>query len=440
MIVRVQRFDSRRPANVAPLVAFCLVPIMGIAALVMDIGLLRDERRQAVTAADAAALAGATDLFTNYTKNAGVDKSGTAVKSALTTAKANGFAQNGSNSTVTVNVNPSNYQGGPFAGTQIPAGYVEVIINFTQQRTFSRVWGDALLTGQVRCVARGTYTPASPGILVLDPTDNNTLDLTAQGDVTVTGGGAIVVNSTSANGGATLTSSGNATATNINLSGPKYNQSNSGTLKGTVNYNVPQTPDPLASLPEPSQPASPSPLPTGYDNNNGINYSGSANIDLYPGYYGGINITGSGSATLHANSDGSPGIYYIGSHGFSMTNSGGISGSNVLVYSAGTGNISLTGSGSLNLTPPTSGIYKGISLFQERSSNKQISVTAQGNMNVTGTIYAASAKFTLTGQGAYSNPFGSQWIAYQLVVTGSGSFTVQYSGNASPVRSIQLVE
>jgi hypothetical protein len=123
-----------------------------------------------------------------------------------------------------------------------------------------------------------------------------------------------------------------------------------------------------------------------------------------------------------------------------MTSTGGISGSNVLIYSAGTGNISITGSGSLNLSPPTSGTYKGISIFQERSSNKQISVTAQGNMNVSGTLYAASAKFTLTAQGNYSNPFGSQWIAYQLVVTGSGSFTVNYGGTATPMRSIQLVE
>src|SRR5260370_34889716 len=135
-----------------------------------------------------------------------------------------------------------------------------------------------------------------------------------------------------------------------------------------------------------------------------------------------------------------PASIYIGSHGFAMASAGGISGSNVLGYSDGTGNISLTGSGSLNLSPPTSGTYKGIAIFQERSSNKQISVTAQGNMSVTGTLYAASAKVTLTAQGNYNNPFGSQWIAYQLVVTGSGSFTVDYSGLATPIRSIQLVE
>jgi hypothetical protein len=61
-------------------------------------------------------------------------------------------------------------------------------------------------------------------------------------------------------------------------------------------------------------------------------------------------------------------------------------------------------------------------------------------MNMTGTFYAAAANVTITGQGGYNNPIGSQWIAWQLAVTGSGSFTVNYNGQATPVRLIQLVE
>src|ERR1700722_30271 len=95
------RFDYRRPGKVAPLVAVCLVPIMGMAALVFDLGMLRDERRCAVVAADSAALAAATDLYTNWNTNAGVDTSGSAVTSAKTTAAANGFPNSG-NTTVNV--------------------------------------------------------------------------------------------------------------------------------------------------------------------------------------------------------------------------------------------------------------------------------------------------------------------------------------------------
>jgi hypothetical protein len=218
---------------------------------------------------------------------------------------------------------------------------------------------------------------------------------------------------------------------------------------GQVNYNVPATPDPLANLPEPAQPVLPVLTPatlgmlgSGYSLNNGINDSSNGNrtIDLYPGYYAGIKVSGNDQIVLHDNLDGSPGIYYIGSQGLSITNAGGITGSNVMIYSDGTGSISLTGSGSVALSPPTSGTYKGITLFQERSSNKQVSITGQGNMNMTGTFYAAKAKVSITGQGGYNNPIGSQWIAWQLYVTGSGSFTVNYNGQASPVRDIRLVE
>jgi hypothetical protein len=432
--------NGRRRGSVAPMVAVCLVPILGITALALDLGLLRDNRRRAVVAADAAALAAAVDLFTNYYTNAGADPSGTAVRSARTTAAANGFPA----TTVTATTWPNLYQGGPLAGTQIPRSYVEVIINSTQQRYFSAVWGTDNLRVTARAVARGQYHPAAPGILVLDPTDNNTLDLTAAGNVTVTNGGAITVDSQSANGGATCTSTGNAVADVINLSDGVFNHSNSGTLIGQINYNVPPTPDPLAALPEPpNQPYPPTPpnLPgLNYSTSQGVNYSGTAQLDLYPGHYEGINITGSGPVVLHNNTDGSPGIYYIGSQGFSVTNAGGVTGSNVLVYSAGTGNISLTGSGSVSLTPPTTGTYQGISVFQERSSNRQINITAQGNMNIAGTFYAAGAKVSITAQGNLTNNIGSQWIAWQLAVTGTGSMTVNYNGQATPVRNIQLVQ
>jgi hypothetical protein len=441
--MRFKSPNEPRRGKVVALVALALIPMMGFAAIAIDGGMLLSDRRQAQRAADSAALAAATDLYTRWKANGGADSGAKAATSAQTTATANGYNNDGVTNTVVVNIPPKS---GTFNGQK---GYAEVLITYQQGRFFSRIWGSSTLQVTARAVARGTYTPASPGILILDPTDNNTLDVTATGNVTVTNGGAIDVDSTSANGGATCTSTGNIVADTINLSGPKYNSSNSGTLLGTINYNVPQTPDPLAALTEPSQPALPS-LPasvlallgSNYSLNNGVNDSGNQGntINLYPGYYAGIKVTGNDQIVLNDNADGSPGIYYIGSQGLSITNAGGITGSNVMLYSAGTGNISLTGSGSMSLSPPTSGTYKGITLFQERSSNKQISITGQGNMNMTGTFYAAAANVSITGSGNYSNTIGSQWIAYQLYVTGSGSFTVNYSGQATPVRSIQLVE
>jgi Flp pilus assembly protein TadG len=426
-----------RRGAVAVLVAVCLIPMLAVVAIVLDGGVLLDDRRQAQTAADAAALAAATDLFNYYKTNQGADPGKTAKTSALTTAKADGYNNDGTTSVVTVNIPPKS---GPFTGK---AGYVEILITYNQPRFFSNVLGSGSLTVTARAVARGLYTPSSPGILVLDPTGNNSLDVTASGGVTVTNGGAIDVDSNSASGGLTITNTGNVTADTINLSDNTYNHSNSGDAIGTINYKQPATPDPLALLPEPSQPSAPSLTGTAlaaYSTNNGINYSGTTTLDLYPGYYPGLNLSSSGGVVLHDNLDGSPGIYYIGSHGLSATNAGGISGSNVMIYSAGTGNISLTGSGNVTLSPPTTGTYEGITLFQERSSTKQVSITAQGNMTVSGTFYAAAAKVAITGQGNFTNTVGSQWIAYDLAVTGSGSLNVSYNGLASPLRQIQLVE
>jgi Flp pilus assembly protein TadG len=433
-----------RKGKVVALVALCLIPILGVVSIAVDGGMVMTDRREIQRAADHAALAAAVDIFTNWNTNQGADPSGNAAKSAKTTATANGFTDDGGKTTtVTVNIPPTS---GTFNGV---TGYAEVIITYKQSRYFSYIWGDSKINVAARAVARGSYNPASPGILILDPTDNNTLNVTCTGNVTVTNGGAIDVDSTSANGGATCSNTGNIVADTINLSGPTYNHSNTGTLIGTINENVPKTPDPLATLPEPSQPGTPilsaatlALLGSSYSTNNGLNDSGNQGltIDLYPGYYKGISVTGNDKIVLHDNLDGSPGIYYIGSGGFSVTNAGGISGSNIMVYSAGTGNISLTGSGNVSLSPPTSGTYQGISMFQERSSNKQISITGQGNLNMTGTFYAAAAKVSITGSGNYTNPIGSQWIAWQLYVTGSGSFTVNYNGKATPQRLIQLVE
>ena len=236
--------DRARRGNVVVLVAVSLVPILGVAAISIDGGMLLSDRRAAQRAADCAALAAAIDLFTNSNTYGGTDPNGTAKESALTTAAANGFKNDGANSTVTVNIPPLS---GVAAGQKYTA---EVLITYNQGRFFSNIFGTGKLPVTARAVARGKYTAAGPGILILDPTDNNTLNVTASGGVTVTNGGAIDVDSKSPNGGATCTNTGNIQAATINLSDNTYNHSNSGTLIGNINYNVPPTPDPLAALPE----------------------------------------------------------------------------------------------------------------------------------------------------------------------------------------------
>src|SRR5687767_10405792 len=90
----------RRRGVIVVLVAVCLAVILAFVAIAIDGGGLLEERRQAQATADAAALAAAEDLFRNYPRNKGIDQSGTAKSAALEIAAANGYSNDGTNSTV----------------------------------------------------------------------------------------------------------------------------------------------------------------------------------------------------------------------------------------------------------------------------------------------------------------------------------------------------
>jgi len=87
--------------------------ILTIVALGMDGGRIMEERRHAQAIADSAALAAAADLYANWWTNQGKDPSDSAKKAAAEIAAANGYANDGTTSVVTVNVPPTS---GAFAG------------------------------------------------------------------------------------------------------------------------------------------------------------------------------------------------------------------------------------------------------------------------------------------------------------------------------------
>src|SRR5262245_2032420 len=113
-----------RTGIVVVLVAVCLVVLLGVVAISLDGGALLNERQHAQAVADAAALAAATDLFYNYWFTQGLDPNGTAKASALATAAANGYANDGVTTTVTVNIPPKS---GDYVGK---ASYAEVLVQF----------------------------------------------------------------------------------------------------------------------------------------------------------------------------------------------------------------------------------------------------------------------------------------------------------------------
>jgi Putative Flp pilus-assembly TadE/G-like len=405
---------------VLPLVAVSLIPILGMVAVTLDLGLLLTQRRIAQTTADSAAMAASDQLFQSYMQNKGMDTDGKAQQAALAVAAANGYSNDGTQSTVTVNIPP---QSGYFVGQP---SYAEVIVKYLQPRSFARIWSAGSDTISARSVAQGQWAGKQIGILVLDPTGSQALSGGGGGTLTTTA--KVLVNSNSvaaaATGGGSI-----LTAPEFDITG---GYSGSG-FNGTLKTGVTPTPDPLAYLPPPD----PATMPI--QSNNKLTISNGTQT-LQPGVYkGGISVSGQGGIVMQ------PGIYYMQGGGFSFTGQGSLLAPGVMIYNAPKNSndiVSIQGSGkgAVNVTPPSSGLYQGLSIFQDRNAATSMDISGNGNFSFLGTFYAAKALLKISGNSP-DNYIGSQYITYDLSVSGTGGVQIVWDANlVARFRNIGLVE
>jgi Putative Flp pilus-assembly TadE/G-like len=405
--------------------ALCMTCLFGFVALAADVGIMLREKRLVQTAADSAAIAGASDL--NY---------GNATTSAQAAAGQNGFTTGGA--MVTVNSPPLN---GPHSGV---SGYVEVIVSQVQPTLFMGFFGRSSLTVSARAVATNLAT-ASNCMFLLGPSGPD-INLTGAGGLSVPVCGII------ANSDVSISGSGSVDSKSIGVAAPSpgYTDSGSGTFNPLPIAGIAPISDPLAFIPQPSVPS--------YPSCSAYSESGSSAVTVPPGCYSGLSLTGSGAVTL------SPGNYefngpvifggsgaitlgsgmYIFNTGasISLSGAGGVTGSGVTFYvTSAAGPFSLSGSDSLTLTAPTSGTYDGILFFQQRGDANAFSLGGSGSMNMTGIFYMPSAPLNLSG--AASETFAAAFVARQLNLSGSGSVTLNdynLTNSSSPLTSVRLVE
>ena len=149
--------------------------------------------------------------------------------------------------------------------------------------------------------------------------------------------------------------------------------------------------DPYASLAEPST--------SGMTNYGSETLSGNSSATIKPGIYSQITVSGNGTLTLDS------GLYLIEGGGFSISGNASVTGTGVTIFNAGSkypstggtyGSISLSGNGTYNLTPPTSGTYAGIVIFQSRDNSKALTISGNAS-GMTGTIYAPAAALAESG-------------------------------------------
>jgi hypothetical protein len=454
--------DTRRRGVVAVFVAFCLIAITGMAAVAIDGGLLYLELRNARTTADAAAMAAACDLYQNYPTNQGRDPNGTAAAAASTVAASNGYTNDGTNSVVTINIPPKS---GIYTGQ---AGYAEILVTKNVQRAFSRIWSDTAIPVVSRAVSRGAWIAPNAGVLILNYQGKG--DLNSQGNAAFTEtGGPVIVNS---NNASAVLVSGNGL-----LKAPEFDITGGIQLSGGGNMSTEPTPDqiytgthptpdPLAYLPPPTMP------PAGTMTKTSLG-SGNTQYTLTPGTYSNLPTFNTGDVVIlqQASANSAGGIFYINGGGFKSTGasitvdpstSGGVMIYNAPASTANSEKIQITGnaSGTVNLSPLSSGPYSGMMLWQDRNSPVPVLVEGNGNFSVNGTFYAAGAPLNINGNGQTStgtstgyyldsngNPvygssrIGSQYVSQDLALGGNGNISINYQGPlAARTRIITLVE
>jgi Flp pilus assembly protein TadG len=432
---------------VAVQVTLTLTALLSVAALSLDVGVLLAERRHAQAVADAAALSGAIDLYTNYQTYSGNDSKGTAKTSALTTAKDNGYTNDGTTSTVTVNIPPTS---GNFSGK---AGYVEVIVQYNQTRGFSRVLGAGTIPVKARAVATGRWVVPKGGILALDPTASGSI--TASGGGTINANGGTVIDNSNNNSALIANGGGTITANEIDITGSYSATVGTPGLSTTPKTGLSPTPDPYAYLSAPTAP------PAGTITKKSLGGGGFL-YTLTPGSYGGSGdpkipnfnsndqvVFEQASYGYQSSYSGSGGIYYLASggltsNGATMTMDSKTSGG-MMFYNAGTGspdkiNIAGSSTGTVNLGGLTSGIYQGLLVFQARGATEDVSLTGNGSFTMEGALYSPSGTLKLAGNGSLSI-MGSNLVADQISISGNGNVTVDYNGYTQPrARYIGLVE
>lgn len=350
------------------------IVLMGFAGLGIDVGMMRYDKRLQQTAADAAALAGASNIV-----------SGGVTAGAKAASSTNGFTDGTNNVTVTVNNGPTS---GPHNGD---AAYVEVLVAAVQPTFFMRVLGINTQTVTARAVATTLTSGVQNGCLYTLGTPSSTI----QG-VNINGNATLNATSCGIIDNGNFDPTGGALQVNAGTFGVSGTCNGSGCGKASVTcadqssadcpaYGTPAGGNPLASLTPPCSPC------TG-----GTALSANGTQTFNPGTYTSISLSGNGTVTFN------PGTYIIDSSaGFTCSGTPTIVANGVTFYFVNGATINCTGNDSITFSAPTSGTYAGILFYQQPcppgTSCPGPSLGGNTGSSYTGVIYFPSSQVTFFG-------------------------------------------
>ncbi|MCE5185272.1 MAG: Tad domain-containing protein [Planctomycetaceae bacterium] len=149
-----------------------------------------------------------------------------------------------------------------------------------------------------------------------------------------------------------------------------------------------------------------------------------------PGYYaGGIIKPGAGQIVLQS------GTYHLG-NGINIANAQCEIIANGVTLHIVDGAVNINGA-DLTLSPPTSGDYAGVSMFQSRTNTDKALIVGNADLQLTGLLYFPNAALEIGGTGCI---MGNQLIANTIEVRGNSLINVPYLGSPEIAKRSYLVE
>jgi hypothetical protein len=430
--MNARRYDRHRGevGQTAIVFAFVAVIVVGITALVIDVGLAYRQESRLQAVADAAALAAAQELPSDP---------GEAEAVALAYIEAHGITADDDKYSIAIST--------PYNDDD---SLIEVEIEGEVDYFFGSVVGVSGANAHGRSVADADVGEGDPlsdaSIIALDPDSCKALEINAS--ATLKAEGPIMINSNCSNFAAEI-SCGSTCKAEGGIESVGGVKADNKCIECDVTTIQPFA-DPLASLLPPCFTGGPSPcedvgiLPVRHGTAANPQTLTNSNFDFQPGvYYGGIDIGGTVK-------NWAPGVYVIAGGGLKINTSTAFQADGVMIYNTNDpgcpscskgsfGKVEMNTSASAKMSGMASGPYKGLLFFQDRLNTEPAKFNPSSNF-ARGTVYFPSAHVEL-------NPSADariQIIANTIKINNSASFTADYDGDSFVVGDgrpvVRLIE
>lgn len=446
------------------LAAVALVALLGVMGLAIDMGVLRYDKRLQQTAADAAAIAGASDLPYNTAGSSAI------ISAAQYASASNGYTDTTGGGCATpstdlaigaVSVTVCNPPiSGPHTGD---TKYVEAYVSAGHPTFFMRILGDTRKTVTARAVATDVSGGEGSGCLYTLGAPTSSIEgVNVNGNPTLNAPTCGIVDNGNFN------TKGNALVVTASTFGTSGDWSNDGTKPGDVTCTsqsgacpetgVPATGDPLSSLQPPCTSCSGGntiSISGGGDANcgTGCTYSSSDNTySIAPGTYCSITINGVATDKVVFES----GLYIIDgissgctTQSLNIPGNATISGTGVTFFFANSSTLNMTGTPTMNLSAPDpttdpNNTYAGILFYQSPTDINTNGPSLGGNTgsNYEGALYFPSDNLTFYGN---NNSFSvGMVITKSIQLSGNPYVNLEGSsdmpGGVSVIKNAVLVE